>query len=99
MVKKFTANCDFGGQRSPVDLYVGSPALGSHPLGFQSKWLASKRGTIPPEIMTSFGKLVEIAERNRVPFEDLCEYVIDELRANNAIVSDTKKATEISRKD
>jgi hypothetical protein len=99
MVKKFTANCDFGGQKAPVDLYIGNPALGSHPLAFQSKWLAStKRGVIPAEIMTSFAKLVEISEKNRVPFEDLCEYVIDELKSTNSIADDAKKATEISSK-
>lgn len=96
MVKKFTANCDFGGQKSPVDLYVGNPQGGSHPLAFQSKWLATaKRGTIPPEIMNSFAKLVEISEKNRVPFEDLCEYVIAELQSTNTIVDDAKKATAI----
>lgn len=99
MVKKFTANCDFGGQKAPVDLYVGTPASGSHPLGFQSKWLATtKRGTIPAEIMNSFAKLVEISEKNRVPFEDLCEYVIAELRSANTIAEDAKKATSISEK-
>ncbi len=99
MVKKFTANCDFGGQKAPVDLYIGTPAVGSHPLAFQSKWLAStKRGTIPQEIMTSFAKLVEISEKNRVPFEDLCEYVINELRSKNTIATDADKATEISKK-
>lgn len=97
MVKKFTANCDFGGQKAPVDLYVGNPAVGSHPLAFQSKWLSStKRGIIPAEIMNSFAKLVEIAEKNRVSFEDLCEYVIAELRSTNTVVDDAKKATEIS---
>lgn len=100
MVKKFTANCDFGGQKAPVDLYVGNPAHGSHPLAFQSKWLATtRRGSIPAEIMTSFAKLVEISEKNRVPFEDLCEYVISELNASNAVAEDAKKATEISNKD
>jgi len=98
MVKKFTANCDFGGQKAPVDLYVGNPATGSHPLAFQSKWLATSRnGNIPPEIMNSFAKLVEISEKNRVPFEDLCEYVIAELRSANTIAEDTSKATEISK--
>jgi len=99
MVKKFTANCDFGGQKAPVDLYIGTPAIGSHPLAFQSKWLAStKRGTIPAEVMNSFAKLVEISEKNRVPFEDLCEYVIDELKSTNSIADDAKKATGISKK-
>ncbi len=98
MVKKFTTNCDFGGQKAPIDLYVGNPASGSHPLGFQSKWLAtSKSGTIPSEIMNSFAKLVEISEKNRVPFEDLCEYVIAELRSKNTVVEDANKATELSQ--
>jgi hypothetical protein len=99
MVKKFTANCDFGGQKAAVDLYVGTPAIGSHPLAFQGKWLSStKRGTIPSEIMNSFAKLVEISEKNRVPFEDLCEYVIEELRSTNMIANDAKKATALSKK-
>ncbi len=99
MAKKFTANCDFGGQKAPVDLYVGNPAVGSHPLAFQAKWLATtKRGTIPQAIMNSFAKLVEISEKNRVPFEDLCEYVIAELRSANTIAEDAKKATAISNK-
>ena len=100
MVKKFTANCDFGGQKAPVDLYVGTPAKGSHPLAFQSKWLAStRRGIIPSKIMESFAKLVDIAEKNRVPFEDLCEYVIAELAAASTVVEDANKATSISKKD
>jgi hypothetical protein len=99
MVKKFTANCDFGGQKIPVDLYIGTPAKGSHPLAFQNKWMATKRGSIPSEIMDSFAKLVEISEKNRVSFEDLCEYVIAELRSVNAIVGDAKKANELSSKN
>lgn len=98
MVKKFTANCDFGGQKSPVTLYIGTPAANSpHPLNFQNKWLSEKRGgNIPPDIMDSFGKLARIAAKNRVPFEDLCAYVIDEIKSNNSLVADAKKATASS---
>lgn len=97
MVKKFTANCDFGGQVAPVDFYVGNPAIGSHPLAFQSKWLSStKRGLIPNEIIDSFSKLVDISEKNRIPFEDICEYVVDELQSTNSIAKDARKATELS---
>lgn len=97
MVKKFTANCTFGGQISPVTLYVGNPTKGNHPLAFQSKWLSSERGgTIPGNIMESFSKLADIAEKNKVPFEDLCAYVIDEIQASNSIESDAKKSTELA---
>ena len=97
MVKKFTANCTFGGQVSPVTLYVGNPSKGNHPLAFQSKWLSSERGgTIPPNIMESFAKLSDIADKNKVPFEDLCAYVIDEIQANKSLEGDANKAQELS---
>ena len=98
MVKKFNANCTFGSQVVPVTLYVGNPAIGSHPLNFQSKWLSQEKGgNIPLSIMNSFAKLAEIAEKNRVPFEDLCAYVIEELQSGEKIKKDAKKATAISK--
>ena len=97
MVKKFTANCDFGGKKSPVTLYIGNPSLGSHPLQFQGRWLSdNKGGTIPLDIMQSFSKLVAISEKNRVSFEDLCAYVIEELKSSNSIVDDAKQATALA---
>ena len=97
MVKKFTANCSFGSNVSPVTLYVGDPVAGTHPLGFQSKWLGeSKGGNIPLDIMNSFSKLADISEKTRVSFEELCSYVIEELQENNSIVADSKKASEFS---
>lgn len=97
MVKKFTANCDFGGKIHPVTLYVGTPAKDCHPLGFQSKWLSENRGgMVPPNIMDSFEKLSDIANKNKVPFEDLCAYVIDELKSSKSVVEDSKKATSIA---
>lgn len=99
MVKKFTANCDFPGKKSPVTLYVGNPALGSHPLNFQNKWLSeNKGGAIPQDIMNSFEKLVELSEKNRVPFEDLCEYVIEELKSIASVGKDANRAKEFSTK-
>ena len=100
MVKKFTANCSFGGETSPVTLYVGNPAAGSHPLGFQSNWLSKDRGgNIPANIMDSFEKLSAIAEKNRVSFEDLCSYVIDEIKSSSSVEDDAKEATALSKKD
>lgn len=100
MVKKFNANCDFGGQTSSVTLYVGDPATGSHPLNFQSKWLGKERGgSIPENIMNPFSKLAEIAEKNRISFEELSAYVIDEINSSNSLASDVKKATELSKEN
>jgi hypothetical protein len=96
MVKKFTAKCKFSGQESPVTLYVGNPAPGTHPLGAQSKWIGGRGGTIPSEIMDSFSKLTSIAEKNKLPFEDLCDYVIKEIQAGSSLASDAKEATSIS---
>lgn len=99
MAKKFTANCDFGGKKAPVTIYIGTPAANSpHPLNFQSKWLSQvKGGTIPTDIMDSFAKLSEISIKNRVPFEDLCAYVIEELKSSNSLKSDSNQATAIAQ--
>lgn len=100
MVKKFTANCNFGGQVSPVTLYVGNPSKGNHPLAFQNKWLSTERGgQIPANIMDSFSKLSDIAEKNKVPFEDLCAYVIDEIQSSKTLEDDANKASELSGKN
>jgi hypothetical protein len=97
MVKKFTTNCDFSGKKAPITLYVGDPAIGSHPLGFQSTWLGKARGgTVPTDIMDAFAKLKDVSEKNKVPFEDLCAYVIEELNSSASLQGDAKKATEIS---
>ncbi len=99
MVKKFNVNCDFSGKLLPVSLYLGSPAEGTHPLNFQSRWLSQvKNGKIPTDLMKSLSKLAEISQTNRVPFEDLCEYVIKEIEANNSIIEDIKQASALSSK-
>lgn len=99
MVKKFTATCDFGGQKAPVTFYVGNPSAGSpHPLNFQSKWLSqTKGGVIPSQIMESFAKLAQIAEKNRVSFEELCAYVVDEINSDISLEKDVKQAHSIAQ--
>jgi len=83
MVKKFSYVCDFGGQKSPVTFYIGDAAKGSHPIGFQSNWLGKERGgSVPKDLMDSLSRLKEIADTQRVSFEDLCEYVIKEINTS-----------------
>jgi hypothetical protein len=100
MIKKFTANCEANGRQVPVTLYVGNPATGNHPLNFQNRWLSDTKGVmVPINIMRSFSKLVEISEKHRVPFEDLCGYVIEELKATNSIKEDAEGASGLSNKN
>lgn len=100
MVRKFTTNCNVGGGKVPVTLYIGNPASGNHPLNFQNRWLSEMKGiAVPQNIMKSFAKLSEIAEKHKVSFEDLCDYVIEELKASNAIVEDANDAHSLSKKN
>ena len=97
MVKKFTTNCDFGGQKTPVTLYIGDPMPGTHPFNFQGKWLGTRGGTIPADIMKSFADLAEIAEKHRVSFEELCLSVISELKSSGTLTDDVKQASALSQ--
>lgn len=96
-IKQFTTNClNMSGGTSPVTLYLGHPMRGSHPLAFQSKSLSSRGFSIPEHVMESFKKLADIAEKNNVPFVELCDYVIKEVELGKSLQEDSKKASEIS---
>ncbi|NBV05628.1 MAG: DUF2610 domain-containing protein [Proteobacteria bacterium] len=98
MAQKFTTNCDFAGKKIPVTLYIGNPSPNSHPLAFQEKWLSKEKGgNIPNEIMESFTKLKKIADNSKIPFEELCKYVVDELNASSALEKDFNKASQLSK--
>jgi hypothetical protein len=76
-MKKFTINCDFGGQMSPFAIYVGKPEGSHHPLHFQADWLSKSRGgMIPGEVMEALTQLQELAEKNGVLLEELCVYAL-----------------------
>jgi hypothetical protein len=77
-MKKFTINAQFGGQTSPVEIYIGKPEAKHHPIQFQADWLSKERGgSIPAEVMDSLQKLRELADKNGVPFEELCTYALE----------------------
>ncbi|MCD6034811.1 MAG: hypothetical protein K0R63_552 [Rickettsiales bacterium] len=76
-MQKFTVPCDFGGQKAPFSIYIGKPKPDNHPLQNQQSWLSRERGgSIPAEVMDSISKLRDLAEKNGVPFEDLCVYAL-----------------------
>jgi hypothetical protein len=77
VTKKFTINCDFGGQMSPFAIFIGKPEEGHHPLHFQADWLSKARGgMIPGEVMEAVTQLQELAKKNGVALEDLCVYAL-----------------------
>ncbi len=97
MVHKFTAKCDFSGKKVPVTLYIGNPSPNTHPLEFQNRWLSKEKGgAVPHDIMESFTKLQQISNESKVSFEELCKYVIEELRSSGDIENDFNKATLFS---
>jgi hypothetical protein len=76
-MKRFTIPCDFGGVKAPFHIYVGEPSADEHPLYYQAQWLQSERGgTVPPEVMESFQKLLAISVENNTSFEELCVYAL-----------------------
>lgn len=89
MVKKITIPCDFKNKKiMPVNFFIGNPVAGNNPIQFQNEWLASRGGMIKKEIMESLEKLQQLAEKNRIPFEDLYEYVTKELEAHKEIANE-----------
>jgi hypothetical protein len=97
MVKKFTYSCDFAGKKYPVTFYIGDAAKGEHPIAFQSNWLSKEKGgVVPKDLMESLEKLKEISDNSKVPFEELCEYVIQEIKLLNP--GDKKATTKASPK-
>ena len=74
-MRKFSIQCDFGGQMGPFTICIGSPKEGQHPIHFQSDWLSKERGgQVPPDIMNALSELQNLALKNNVPLEDLCVY-------------------------
>ena len=76
---RFTVPADFGGAKSPFDIYIRDwptdyPFEG---IDDQVIWLKKARGgTISPEIVESFHKLMKIAKDNKVSFRELTVYAL-----------------------
>ena len=91
-MKKFTIPCDFGGVKSPFDVYITNTPPKADPLGDQAKWLWEERGgKIPDDVRDSFRKLRALADKNKVSFPDLCVYA---LNAANKDKNKKKKTTK-----
>lgn len=100
-MKKFTINCDFGGQMAPFAIYIGIPKSGHHPLHFQADWLSKARGgMIPGEVMEAVTQLQELAIKNNVSLEELCVYALgtEDQQAELENENNSGKATKTSKK-
>jgi hypothetical protein len=78
MVIKCSVPCNFNGQTTKVDFFIGNPQVDVHPINFQAKWLSDvKGGSVPQNFMDSIQKVRELAEREHVSIEDMCLYTIN----------------------
>ena len=94
-MKKFTVNCDFGGQLSPFTIFIGKPEQAHHPLHFQADWLSKQRGgMIPGDVMEAVTQLQELAEKNGVSLEELCVYALGTPEEQAALEGETTTTTE-----
>lgn len=95
MVKRLTVECDFYGQKVKTNLYIGDPADDSEPLHFQQVIISKKGGTIPHYLIDAFAKIHAIAKKNRVSFESVVEYAMQEIKQFEWL-KDLEQVDEIS---
>jgi hypothetical protein len=76
-VVEISVPVNINGQVVNVNVKVGEPEGGHHPLHFQNVWLGSEKGgTINPDVMDAIEKLYKIAKRAGVFFPDLVQYAM-----------------------
>ena len=97
MVRKFSLNCKVGTAEMALNFYVGDPQETSHPIGYQMKYLTQRGVAIPENVINSMASLNEIAKKNHIPFEDLIQFVTDELNSEDTVKSAFNRFNEISR--
>ena len=97
MVRKFEFDCLVNNKETAISFYVGDPQETSHPIGYQMKYLSQRGVSVPENIVASLSSLNEIAKKNRVPFEELFQYVADELNSGSVVKNAFNKFNEISR--
>ncbi len=81
--KGFTIDCDFNGRIMSINFYVGTPYPGTNPIHHQSLLVNSRGGVIPKYITDRLSKIQEIAEYNRIPFDETFFYIEQEISFAN----------------
>ncbi len=76
MTRKIVIDCNIQGKKIPIDFYIGEPDATHHPLHFQADFLSKKGGMVPSDVMEAMSKVKELADKNNVPFADLCYYAM-----------------------
>lgn len=86
-MKKITVDCAFSdGSSHPVTFYIGDSAISKNPIGFQSRWLSdNKGGSVPSGLMDSLVKIKKISDDHNLPFEDLYDYVVQEMENGRSL--------------
>ena len=99
-MRSFMIDCQFGTARASFPLYVGEPAVGTHPMEQQSAWLQRVRGgSVPVEVMDAFETLFTIALENNVSFEELCAYAMEQATDNSETTDENDAAPTATGND
>lgn len=96
MAKKFTLACNSNGQTINIDFLVGNPSESSHPIGFQMKFLSSKGINVPDEVINALSNLHNIAKKNHIEFDELLDYVSDQLQTPDLVKDALSKSKQFS---
>lgn len=99
-MKKFSINCDFGGQTAPFTFFIGKPEHGHHALHFQADWLSKQRGgVVPSDVMEAITQLQELAEKNGVSLEELCVYALGTKEDQEALEKESMKESYLEAEE
>jgi len=97
MPKKFTLACNNNGQITNIDFLVGNPNESSHPIGFQMKFFLNRGIVVPDEVINALNNLHQIAKDNHINFDELLEYVSDQLQTPDLVKEALSKANQFSQ--
>ncbi len=96
MPKKFTLACNSNGQTTNVDFLIGNPSESSHPIGFQMKFFSNKGVVVPENVINALNTLHNIAKKNHIEFDELLDYVSDQLQTPDLVKDAVSKSTQFN---
>ena len=87
-VLSFKVPCFFGGNKSEVEIHVGTPNPDNNPIYFQNKFIQNERGgQIPSEIIDSLDQLKKLSVIHNVPLQELCAYAFKSLAGHDTEIN------------
>lgn len=84
IAQRITISCNFNGQITPVQFYIGEPREDYHPIHHQAEWLSKNRGgSVAPEVMENIKTVSELAKKYHVQVSELLSYALASQERNS----------------